>query len=283
MDEWVRYFDRLVKSGMSCATGATFGVRQLKRFQWMNGCNVSTDPVDEKWNEMCYTDGFQGVPFRTTSMDEWVRYFDRPNTIKVFDRRMDCAMVIVDSFCGYLAPIGGFNWTLHFGRGVTSNGLNWATPLREGHHFKWLNLGCSTQGCSCKTILVIQGKRHFDRTYVVFAQTQLLVDVPPLIEFDPFTEEEIDKGQGIVPIQQQQRSKRVWRGPEPRAPDTAVTIGTPEHRLGASFSFILDRTGQPAQGMLEMHLMSLYRMSPPGCTHVSIDDYNEVCQLYEAS
>ncbi|KDP23799.1 hypothetical protein JCGZ_00131 [Jatropha curcas] len=31
-----------------------------------------------------------------------------------------------------------------------------------------------------------------------------------------------------------------------------------------------------------MHLVSPYRMSPPSCTHVSIDDYNKVCQLYEA-
>ncbi|KDP24388.1 hypothetical protein JCGZ_26621 [Jatropha curcas] len=34
--------------------------------------------------------------------------------------------------------------------------------------------------------------------------------------------------------------------------------------------------------MLETHLVSPYRMSPFGCTHVSIDNYNEVCQLYEA-
>ncbi|KDP37639.1 hypothetical protein JCGZ_07839 [Jatropha curcas] len=36
-------------------------------------------------------------------------------------------------------------------------------------------------------------------------------------------------------------------------------------------------------GMLETHLVSPYQMSPPSCTHVSIDDYNEVCQLYEAA
>ncbi|KDP30426.1 hypothetical protein JCGZ_16665 [Jatropha curcas] len=35
--------------------------------------------------------------------------------------------------------------------------------------------------------------------------------------------------------------------------------------------------------MLEMHLVSPYRMSLLGCTHVSIDDYNKVCQLYEAT
>ncbi|KDP36235.1 hypothetical protein JCGZ_09955 [Jatropha curcas] len=32
-----------------------------------------------------------------------------------------------------------------------------------------------------------------------------------------------------------------------------------------------------------MHLVSPYQMSPPCCTHVSIDDYNELCQLYEAA
>ncbi|KDP20221.1 hypothetical protein JCGZ_09848 [Jatropha curcas] len=35
--------------------------------------------------------------------------------------------------------------------------------------------------------------------------------------------------------------------------------------------------------MLETHLVSLYGMSPPGCNHVSIPDYNEVSQLYEAA
>ncbi|KDP26253.1 hypothetical protein JCGZ_22695 [Jatropha curcas] len=35
--------------------------------------------------------------------------------------------------------------------------------------------------------------------------------------------------------------------------------------------------------MLEMHLVSPYRMSPPSCTYFSIDDYNEVCQLYKAA
>ncbi|KDP24578.1 hypothetical protein JCGZ_26527 [Jatropha curcas] len=34
--------------------------------------------------------------------------------------------------------------------------------------------------------------------------------------------------------------------------------------------------------MLETHIVSPYRMSPPVCTHVSIADYNEVSQLYEA-
>ncbi|KDP35975.1 hypothetical protein JCGZ_10534 [Jatropha curcas] len=39
-----------------------------------------------------------------------------------------------------------------------------------------------------------------------------------------------------------------------------------EHGLDAS-SFILDRMGQVAQGILETHLVSPYRMSPPSCTH----------------
>ncbi|KDP39828.1 hypothetical protein JCGZ_04238 [Jatropha curcas] len=86
--------------------------------------------------------------------------------------------------------------------------------------------------------------------YAVFVRTQLLVHIPPPTEFDPFAEAN--------------------EGFEPKAPDTAVTVGTPEHGPGASFSFILDRTGQPAQDMLKMHL-------------VSIDDYNEVCQLYEVA
>ncbi|KDP38316.1 hypothetical protein JCGZ_05202 [Jatropha curcas] len=55
-----------------------------------------------------------------------------------------------------------------------------------------------------------------------------------------------------------------------------------EHGPGASLSFILERMGQPAQGMLETHLLNPYRLSPAGCTHMSVIDYNKVCQLYEA-
>ncbi|KDP21881.1 hypothetical protein JCGZ_03525 [Jatropha curcas] len=35
--------------------------------------------------------------------------------------------------------------------------------------------------------------------------------------------------------------------------------------------------------MLETHLVSSYRISPPGCTQVSITDYNEVSHLYKAA
>ncbi|KDP25148.1 hypothetical protein JCGZ_24248 [Jatropha curcas] len=35
--------------------------------------------------------------------------------------------------------------------------------------------------------------------------------------------------------------------------------------------------------MLETHLVSSYRISPPSSTHVFIADYNEVCQLYKAA
>ncbi|KDP27479.1 hypothetical protein JCGZ_20014 [Jatropha curcas] len=52
-----------------------------------------------------------------------------------------------------------------------------------------------------------------------------------------------------------------------RSPDTAIVVGKPEDGLGASFSFILDRTAQTAQGILETHLVSPYPMSPPGYTH----------------
>ncbi|KDP23038.1 hypothetical protein JCGZ_01652 [Jatropha curcas] len=112
---------------------------------------------------------------------------------------------------------------------------------------------------------------------------RLLIHVPSPIEFDPFAEaEELDRGQGTGPVQQ--CGKCVRRGSEPRALDTAVVVGMPEHMPGASFSFILDRTVQPTQGILEMHLVSPYRISPPSYTHMmSIDDYNELCQLYEVA
>ncbi|KDP24567.1 hypothetical protein JCGZ_26563 [Jatropha curcas] len=69
--------------------------------------------------------------------------------------------------------------------------------------------------------------------------------------------------------ERQQRDKSVRGGSYSRALDMAVVVGKLEHGPGASFSFILDCTGQTAQGMLETHLVSLYQMSPPGCTHVS--------------
>ncbi|KDP30066.1 hypothetical protein JCGZ_18391 [Jatropha curcas] len=111
--------------------------------------------------------------------------------------------------------------------------------------------------------------------YAVFLRTQLLVHVPPPAEFDPFAEaEDLDRGKGAA--QQQQHGKHLRRGSESRASDATIVVGTPEHGPGASFSFILDRTCQPTQGMLEMHIVSLYQM------HLSIDDYNKVCHLYEA-
>ncbi|KDP24831.1 hypothetical protein JCGZ_25315 [Jatropha curcas] len=78
-------------------------------------------------------------------------------------------------------------------------------------------------------------------------------------------------------------SKHVRRGSDSEAPDTAVIFAKLGHDPGASFSFISELTGQTTQGMLETHLVSPYRMSPPSCTHVSIIDHNEVCQLYEAT
>ncbi|KDP34287.1 hypothetical protein JCGZ_12816 [Jatropha curcas] len=63
----------------------------------------------------------------------------------------------------------------------------------------------------------------------------------------------------------------------------AVVVGMPEHGPGASFSFILDHTGQTAQGMLKMHLLLIVIPCPYLILQVSIDDYNEVCQLYEAA
>ncbi|KDP30106.1 hypothetical protein JCGZ_18238 [Jatropha curcas] len=70
--------------------------------------------------------------------------------------------------------------------------------------------------------------------------------------------------------QQQQHGKRVRGSSNSRVVDIVVVVDKLEHGPGASFSLILDFIGQPAQGMLETHL-------------VSITDYNEVSQLYEAT
>ncbi|KDP47109.1 hypothetical protein JCGZ_03917 [Jatropha curcas] len=96
--------------------------------------------------------------------------------------------------------------------------------------------------------------------YTIFVRIQLLVHIPPLIKFDPFAEaEELDRGQGSALVQ-----------------------------LSSSASWSIDQVPlsplfRTAQGMLEMHLISPFRMSPPSCTHVSISDCNEVCQLYRVA
>ncbi|KDP24010.1 hypothetical protein JCGZ_27038 [Jatropha curcas] len=86
--------------------------------------------------------------------------------------------------------------------------------------------------------------------YAIFVRTQLLVHMPPPIEFDPF-------------IERQQRSKRVRRGSDSGAPDTAVVLTSQS----------MDRV-----------LLSLSSWTTRVKQHrVSISDYIKVCQLYEAA
>ncbi|KDP45556.1 hypothetical protein JCGZ_18181 [Jatropha curcas] len=128
----------------------------------------------------------------------------------------------------------------------------------------------SERGCTTGSLARTGGgpPSDFRARHLYGICTDLAPDhVPPPMEFDPFTEaEELDRGQGVIPVKQK-CDKCVRRGSEPRALDTTVIIGTPEHGPGALFSFMLDRTGQLAQGILETHLVSPYRMSPPDCTH----------------
>ncbi|KDP27661.1 hypothetical protein JCGZ_20009 [Jatropha curcas] len=65
------------------------------------------------------------------------------------------------------------------------------------------------------------------------------------------------------------------------APLTAIVVGEPKHAPGALFTFISSRIGLPMQGMLDTHTVSPYQMTPPGCSHVSVEDHNEVSQLFE--
>ncbi|KDP37525.1 hypothetical protein JCGZ_05964 [Jatropha curcas] len=95
--------------------------------------------------------------------------------------------------------------------------------------------------------------------YGIFVRTQLWVDIPPPIEFDPFAEaEEFKGGQGVALVQSQ-RDKRVKGGSSSNsgASDTVVVVSKPEHGLGASFSFILDGKGHTAQGIQKTHLVSI--------------------------
>ncbi|KDP37538.1 hypothetical protein JCGZ_05977 [Jatropha curcas] len=185
-------------------------------------------------------------------------YFVRPNTIMAFDRWTDCAMLIISNFCGYLSPVGIFGLRmLHFGR------LSFERPgfsnaaLREIHLTRARHYSCSEGSTTTDHLAAFM-----PGTYAIFDWTHL----PPPTEFDPFTEaKELDRGHDDA-----LRDKRMRESSDSRAPDTNVVVGKPEHGLGASFSFILDCTGQPAQGMLETHL-------------VFIADYNEVSQLYKAA
>ncbi|KDP39757.1 hypothetical protein JCGZ_02777 [Jatropha curcas] len=192
------------------------------------------------------------------------RHFDQPVPIAAFDDRR------IARYSHTTSDVGVFRQLL--------NGLNW--DRIEGYPWgdvvDFFDFIQAFIGYKHRRLFL---SRLFYGAYTVFAWTQFLIHGPPPTEFDAFTEEEeLDQGQGAIPVQ---RGKRVRRGSGPKAPNMAVIIGTPEHGPSVSFSFILDYTGQPAEGMLEMHLVSPYRMSPPGCTHVFIDDYNEVCQLYE--
>ncbi|KDP24700.1 hypothetical protein JCGZ_26499 [Jatropha curcas] len=68
---------------------------------------------------------------------------------------------------------------------------------------------------------------------------ELLIHVPPSTEFDPFVEvEELDRGQGIILVHQQQRGKRMRRGSEPKAPNTAIVTGEPGQVLRSLFFWI---------------------------------------------
>ncbi|KDP20557.1 hypothetical protein JCGZ_04201 [Jatropha curcas] len=80
-------------------------------------------------------------------------------------------------------------------------------------------------------------------------------------------------------IFQQQRRKRVMRGSESRAPDTTIIVGKSKHRSGAS---------SPLFWTVQVRLLMAYwrhifYLCPCLILQVSIDDYNEVCQLYEAA
>ncbi|KDP31749.1 hypothetical protein JCGZ_14981 [Jatropha curcas] len=124
--------------------------------------------------------------------------------------------------------------------------------------------------CSClERISCHRSFGHFCAyAYAIFVRTQLLVHIPPPTKFYPFVNvEELDRGQGNAPAQ---HGKHMRRDSDFEASDMAIVVEKPEHGQGASLSFVLDRTRQPTQGMMETHLVSQYWMSPPGCTHMSI-------------
>ncbi|KDP45518.1 hypothetical protein JCGZ_17071 [Jatropha curcas] len=84
--------------------------------------------------------------------------FDRPRTIMTFDRWMDCAVVIVGNFCGYLATVAGFELImLHFGRlsfRIRRGEMRCTTQdgFREVRHFGRLKLENSASGALLKIV-----------------------------------------------------------------------------------------------------------------------------------
>ncbi|KDP24843.1 hypothetical protein JCGZ_25297 [Jatropha curcas] len=83
--------------------------------------------------------------------------------------------------------------------------------------------------------------------YAIFVRTQLLVHIPPPVEFDHFAEaEELDRGQRVAPVQQQQQhGKRMRRGSDSGASDTAVIVGKLEHGPGVHLRLYQELAWRP--------------------------------------
>ncbi|KDP36027.1 hypothetical protein JCGZ_09993 [Jatropha curcas] len=88
----------------------------------------------------------------------------------------------------------------------------------------------------------------------------------------------------ILPLQDMGTTKQFnWQAAALSYLYYGINLCIHEAYLKVSYRHVIEvlnhLTGQTTQGMLEMHLVIPYRMSPPGCTHMSISDYNEVRQL----
>ncbi|KDP33064.1 hypothetical protein JCGZ_13650 [Jatropha curcas] len=103
---------------------------------------------------------------------------------------------------------------------------------------------------------------------VIGSDRELLVHIPPLSEFDPFVKaEEPDRGQGGAPAQ---CDKRVRRGFDFEAPNTTIPISRSTSQVLPSLSFWSAKASQHRACWRPILCLSLL-------------DYNEVCQLYEAA
>ncbi|KDP37491.1 hypothetical protein JCGZ_05930 [Jatropha curcas] len=105
--------------------------------------------------------------------------------------------------------------------------------------------------------------------------------VTPSVDDEMILEEEKEVA-GDQGVASSRCGKRVKRGFDTDALDNAVMVSKPEHALGALFIFISICTGLPMHDMFDTHTVSPHWITFPVCTHVSVEGYNKVGQLFEA-
>ncbi|KDP38789.1 hypothetical protein JCGZ_05125 [Jatropha curcas] len=195
-----------------------------------------------------------------------------------------CARVVVGGFCGYLykmaallkySIVGGcpLDDSLWRCLDIPISSRQLLGTSIDGFSFPVCFMICTTleKGCMSGGLGPNRRRVHHNVPYYILSTQSINVeqDITAAQRRSTATNHLAAFISSAYAIFRPQRDKSVRRGSDSEAPDTDVVVDKPKHRLGASFSFILEPSGQPAQGMLETYL-------------VSISNYNKVCQLHEA-